>query len=490
MRHPTRRAAIRLVTATAAIGLIASMTGGPASAGPQNDSVTSPVAPVGGEVLPMNYAINAPEVPDADWDERSYKKSTRAVKRAVRAEGGQILRSFPKLGVVIARATEASFVQALRSSEYEGVVESIGATRTSPTTIPNGETDIDSQGILRSPLIEPEPREDEQWGNTETNSLEANEIEDGSQDVLVGNLDSGMQHDHPDLVVDAENSVDCTNNGIEETDPSEWQPTNGSHGTHTGGTIAAQRNGIGVAGIAPGVRIASIKVVNPDGFIFPEYAICGFMWATHHDMDITNNSYYIDPWMYWCPDDEDQGAVLEAVGRALDWSTRKGVLNIASAGNANTDLANKTTDSTSPNDSTPIQDRPVDGCFDIPTEHDGVVTVSSTTEAGPKSSFSNYGFEVIDISAPGSSILSTITGSSYGYFSGTSMAGPHVAGVAALIKSANPDFTPAQIAALLNSSAEDRDCGGASGCVGDLEYNGFFGHGVVDALAALSAPHR
>ena len=485
MRHPARRATYRLVTATAAIGLIASLTGGPAAAGPQDDTTASPLAAGGGDVFPMNYAINAFEVPGAKVD-RTYKKSTRAVKRAVRAEEGIILRSFPKIGVVIAMGETADFVNGMRSDEHADVVESIGATRTSPTTLPNdGKV---GQDLLRQPQLEPDPWEGEQWGNTETNSLAANEIEDGSKDVLVANLDSGMQWDHPDLVdvIDHEASVDCTNNGIEETDPSEWQATNGDHGTHTGGTIAAQRNGIGVAGIAPGVRIASVKVVNPDGFIFPEYAICGFMWATHHDAAVTNNSYYIDPWMYWCPEDEDQGAVLEAVGRALDWSTRQGVLNVASAGNANTDLANKTTDSSSPNDSQPIPDRPVDGCFDIPTEHDGVVTVSSTTQAGPKSSFSNYGFEVIDISAPGSNILSTVTGDGYAFFSGTSMAGPHVAGVAALIKSQHPEYTPAEIAQVIYDSAEDRDCGGASGCVGDAEYNGFFGHGVLDALAAVS----
>ena len=332
--------------------------------------------------------------------------------------------------------------------------------------------------------------EGEQWGNTELNSLEANEIEDGSQDVLVGNLDSGDAVRPPGPASSTRRTrVDCTNNGIEETDPAEWQPTNGTHGTHTGGTIAAQRNGVGVAGIAPGVRIASVKVVNPDGFIFPEYAICGFMWATHHDMDVTNNSYYIDPWMYWCPDDEDQGAVLEAVGRALDWSTRKGVAEHR-LGRQRRPRTSRTRPRTrrSPNDSTPIPDRPVDGCFDIPTEHDGVVTVSSTTEAGPKSGFSNYGFEVIDVSAPGSNILSTVTGGGYGYLSG------HVDGRAARRRrgGADQERPPGlrrrrRSLELLDSTAENRACGGASGCVGDEEYNGFFGHGVVDALAAVSA---
>ena len=485
MRHPARRTATRLVTASAAIGLIASLTSGPAAADPQNDALTPPVA-AGGEVVPMNYAINAFEVRDGDWDERSYQKSTRAVKRAVRAEGGELLRSFPKIGVVIARATDASFVDAMRSAEHEDIVESIGATRTSPTTIPNdGRAPRD---IMLSPDLEPDPLEGDQWGNEELNSLAANEIEPGSPDVLVGILDSGVDHDHPDLAaaIDPAASVDCTNNGIEETDPAEWQATNGSHGTHVAGTVVAQRNGIGVAGIAPGVKIGSVKVVNPDGFIFPEYAICGFMWATHKDMDVTNNSYYIDPWLFWCPEDEDQGAVLEAVGRALDWSSHKGTVNVAAAGNANTDLANKTTDSSSPNDSTPIEDRPVDGCFDIPTEHDGVVTVASTTESDQRSSFSNYGFEVIDVSAPGSDILSTVVGGGYSFFSGTSMASPHVSGVLALLASANPDATPAELVEILEDTAEDRACGGATGCVGDAGYNGFFGHGVVDALAAVS----
>ena len=85
----------------------------------------------------MNYVVNAFEIKDGDWDERSYQKSTRAVKRAVEAEGAFILRSFPKLGVVIVRAEDAGFVETMRSAAYEDIVESIGATRTSPTTIPN-----------------------------------------------------------------------------------------------------------------------------------------------------------------------------------------------------------------------------------------------------------------------------------------------------------------------------------------------------------------
>ena len=101
-------------------------------------------------------------------------------------------------------------------------------------------------------------------------------------------------------------------------------PTTSDHGTHVAGTIAAARNGEGIVGVAPDARMASVKVVNDDGFIYPEYAICGFMWAGLEGMDVTNNSYYVDPFMYWCGDQPDQAAAMEAVNRAVQWSTGAG----------------------------------------------------------------------------------------------------------------------------------------------------------------------
>ena len=123
--------------------------------------------------------------------------------------------------------------------------------------------------------------------------------------------------------------------------------------------------------------MASVKVVNDDGFIYPEYAVCGFVWAGMRGMDVTNNSYYVDPFMYYCEDQPDQYAAKEAVRRAVEWSTRQGVVHAAAAGNAATDLANNTTDNTSPDDGTPVNRTINSGCEDIPTELDGVVTVSS-----------------------------------------------------------------------------------------------------------------
>ena len=99
-----------------------------------------------------------------------------------------------------------------------------------------------------------------------------------------------------------------------------WNPTTSDHGTHVAGTIAAAINGVGIAGVAPGVKVASVKVVNDDGFIYPEAAVCGFMWAAEHGMQVTNNSYFIDPWEFNCRNDARQRPVWQAVQRAIRYS--------------------------------------------------------------------------------------------------------------------------------------------------------------------------
>jgi subtilisin family serine protease len=294
---------------------------------------------------------------------------------------------------------------------------------------------------------------------------------------------------HPDLApnFDAKDSVNCVNNGVPDTTPGAWRPTTSSHGTHVAGTVAAARNGIGIVGVAPNVRIASVKVVNDGGFIFPEYSICGIMWAAAHHMDVTNHSYYIDPWEFWCRNDADQSAVQEAIRRAYAYATGHGVLSVAAAGNSNVDMANKTTDVGSPDDSTPVERQLNQTCLDLPTELPDVITVASTTQARAKSSFSNYGLNKIDVAAPGSSILSTLPGGGYGLMSGTSMASPHVTGIAALMKSAHPGWGPRQLEFALRYEADDTACPTTpdARCTGSTRNNSFFGQGIADALDAV-----
>ena len=180
---------------------------------------------------------------------------------------------------------------------------------------------------------------------------------------------------------DRKASVNCVSGKPDTTDGA-WRPgpTESPHGTHVAGEIAAAKNGVGVTGVAPGVKVSGIKVSTTAGFFYTEDVVCGFMWAAEHGVDVTNNSYYTDPWYFNCKNDPDQKALVEAVSRAARYAEKKGTVNVAAAGNENYDLAaDEITDPVSPNDGTPVE-RVVDPskCLDIPTQLPGVVTVAAT----------------------------------------------------------------------------------------------------------------
>ena len=467
----------RRLTAGLAAAALALTTLGAATANavPLDEPVPGPL---------MNYVVNTQASPG----------DVRTVEDAVRAAGGTVVTAYQQLGVVIAQSTNANFRTDVRAGDDGRVVQSVGATRTAPVSegpVGSGTTSAAGLNAVDDAEATPvlDPRESEQWDMVQIKADQAHAVTDGSRRVLVGINDSGVDDTHPDLApnFDAKDSVNCVNNGVPDTTPGAWRPTTSSHGTHVAGTVAAARNGVGIVGVAPNVRIASVKVVNDDGFIYPEYSICGIVWAATHDMDVTNHSYFIDPWEFWCKDNGDQGAVQEAVRRAYAWATGRGVLSVAAAGNSNYDLANKTTDSNSPNDTTPVTRQINNDCLDMPTELPGVITVASTTQAVARSSFSNFGLNKIDVAAPGSSILSTLPNNRYGLSSGTSMASPHVTGIAALMKSVHPTWGPRQLESALQMEADDTACPLTpdARCTGTTANNSFFGEGIADALDAV-----
>lgn len=462
----------------------------PTTAVPQLSAPASSSVPTA--VDAMTYVVNA--APGA--------VTTDAASAAVVAAGGTVLARWDEIGVVTARSTAADFVDRVRASSAVG---SAGPTRTAAVRTAAGADPRDDAGSVPAPTVGvqstglaervtdvADPAEERGWNDQAVHAAEARAVQPGSRDVLVGVLDSGIDATHPDLAsqVDPAASVGCSVDGVADSDPAAWAPSPDAatstreHGTHVAGVIAAADDGRGVVGVAPGVRLASVKVVDANGFIYPEYAICGYMWAAQQQMDVTNASLFVDPWAAWCSADPDQAPALEAVARAVAWSQHEGVLDVAAAGNAATgavavDLAHKTTDSLSPNDSTPQSGRDVSqGCAQLPAEVDGVVTVSSAQQGTggsiEKSRFSNYGAGVVDLTAPGSAVLSTVPGGGFAALSGTSMAAPHVAGVAALLASVHPDATPAQLRDLLT-----RQAGGET----PAEY---FGAGMVDAFAAVT----
>jgi subtilisin family serine protease len=218
---------------------------------------------------------------------------------------------------------------------------------------------------------------------------------------VVGDLDSGLDYTHPDLAanVDFANSASCVG-GVPNQAPAAWDDDDG-HGTHTAGTIAAAANGIGIVGVAPNVRIAAVKVGDPDGFFYPEAVVCAFMWAGSHHFDVTNNSYFADPWLYNCVNDPGQRAIWKAERRAIGYAQSKGTVVVSSEGNDSTDLSHPAIDPISPDDTTAVTREVTNACSVIPVEVPGVIGVTATGDLSLKSYYSSYGISTADVAAPG-----------------------------------------------------------------------------------------
>ncbi|MFB8393393.1 S8 family peptidase [Streptomyces yangpuensis] len=453
---------------------------------------TAPVSPSGSAASAPAAAPQAaaPSSQSATWvaGTRAYlvitaPGDTTAVRNAVTANGGTVFQYYDAIGVITAHSASASFAATMRGVSG---VQQVGATRTSDVP-----ADAYNPALPANPAQSTTPSgEPVRADMTQIKADQAWAVTTGSASVKVGILDTGVDDQHQDLApnFNAADSASCAY-GKPDTRTGAWRDV-GTHGTHVAGTVAAAKNGKGVIGVAPGVKISSVRIAEPNSSLFfAENTVCGFMWAGDHGFKVTNNSYYTDPWQFNCPDNADQAAIIEGVKRAQEYAESKGSLQVAAAGNSNLDLANKTTDTESPNDSTPVTRTITNACLDIPTELPGVVTVSAMGTTA-KASYSNYGLNVVDITAPGgdaTGIYSTLPGGKYGSMSGTSMASPHVAGVAALLVSTNPGITPAQLRDKLATQANDVACPSDSRCKGTTAKNGFFGEGQVDALKAVGS---
>ncbi|MET7975139.1 S8 family serine peptidase [Streptomyces mirabilis] len=472
--------------------------------------------------------LTASATTSADGPNLAYVVNTRtdhrtieSVEKAISAAGGTVVIAYEKIGVIVVHSANPDFGKRIRAVRG---VQSAGATRTAPLTAA-GTTDegaaqmlsaAEASKVSRTAAAGEEPLEADQWDLRAIGADKAAKTNPGSKSVTVAVIDVGVDDTHPDIAPNfsPSQSANCVG-GKPDTTYGAWRPVDADHyhGTHVAGEIAAARNGIGVAGVAPGVKVSGITVAEPDAgqLFYPESVVCAFVFAADHGVEITNNSYYVDPWLYNCLDDPDQRAIVDAVNRAQLYAQKKGTLNVAAAGNSNDDLdSNALVDASSPDDSTAVT-RTVDPhkCFDVPTQLPGVVTVASTGVTGAKSYFSSYGKGVIDVAAPGGDkyqipdtpskngrILSTMPNNQYGFLQGTSMATPHVAGVAALLKSTHPWASPAQLQALLKAEADNPGCptapydGNGDGvvdatCVGGKHVNGFYGAGIVNALRAV-----
>jgi lantibiotic leader peptide-processing serine protease len=486
---------------------------------------------------------------------------------SIQKAGGTLVYAYPQIGVVIARSDSASFRDnLLKDSRVENASSTDGyGMQVDGTPAPQApdEGGGPSESLPNSPAADSaEPLYPLQWDMQQIHTSEAHAITGGSPAVLAGDIDTGMDFAHPDLAPNADvaDSANCLSGAPV---PGLAAQDDNGHGTHTAGTIAAAANGFGMVGVAPNVSIAAIKAGNADGYFFPEAVICAFVWAGTHHMDVTNNSYYADPFLYNCRNDPVQRAIWKAEQRAIQFAMDQGVTVVSAEGNESDDLSHPTEDNTSPDNGTPVDRAVTNACVVIPVEIPGVIGVTATGDFQQtdgdsdatdylKSYYSSYGVSAADVTAPGGDfywgrsaratnglVLSTWpayipcgrnvqvpTGNPtypiawYCYLQGTSMASPHVAGVAALVVSRygdlktpqNGTMRPDQVKAYIDQTADPQPCptafplaapgtsragqpylsylnalsGAVQSCQGGPGHNSWYGNGRADAYNAVT----
>jgi lantibiotic leader peptide-processing serine protease len=377
------------------------------------------------------------------------------------------------------------------------------------------------QGDLANSPATPDNLSSQQWNLDMIGAFDAQEVTGGSPVVRVALIDSGIDPGHPEFAgrIDTQNSASCIT-GVPVTDPSGnlWKDFVG-HGTHVAGIIAAGDNGFGTVGVAPNVQLLIVKVTDPGLPITPAAAACAFEYVAGQHVDVANASFAVDQGAtgstdlldYFCRSDKADRHAIKLVGGAVQDALHSGTTVVASAGNNGADMAHP---------------GPGEDCLRMPVQLPGVIGVASegrnggpvlANPPGP----SNFGLGAIDLVAPGGDpaqggvpgglILSTFpsyipvpptampnvvdgpSGSTFRYNAGTSMAAADVSGVAALIVSRygslatpqNGKLQPGLVRAILAETATPKPCPPDPRCEGDTEYNGFFGHGEVNALAAV-----
>jgi subtilisin len=247
--------------------------------------------------------------------------------------------------------------------------------------------------------------------------------------IKIGVIDTGIDYTHEDLnVVGGATFVDGT---------IDYMDDNG-HGTHVAGTISALDNLLGVIGVAPNTSLYAIKVLDKNGSGSYGDVVAGIEWAVSNNIDILNMSF---------------GGSLssQTLESAVDIAYDQGLLLVAAAGNNGYDES---------------------GTITYPAKYDSVIAVGAVDQENNRANFSSVGWE-LELMAPGVSIESTVPGG-YNNKNGTSMASPHVAGVAALVWEMKPEINNIQLRSILNETATS---------LGDSFS---YGNGLVNAINAVN----
>jgi subtilisin family serine protease len=295
-----------------------------------------------------------------------------------------------------------------------------------------------------------------QWGPEMIRAPAAWSINTGSPSVIVAVLDTGIDVHHSDLAGqlwvnpseipgnglddDGNNYVDDVHGWNMLDDGSSVIDDDHGHGTHVSGIIAASgNNGLGIAGMAWSSRVMVVKVLDEYGDGYYSGLAEGLIYAADNGAHIANLSL--------------GGTVpSQILEDATNYAHAQGTLVVASAGNTNS-------------------------AIQYPAAYDHALSIAASTRDDERASYSCFGPEM-DLAAPGSGIYSTCVRDSYCYKSGTSMAAPYVAGLAALLYAQQPSLSPDQVTQRLIDSAQDIDTPG---------WDANTGWGRIDAYGALAS---
>ncbi len=281
------------------------------------------------------------------------------------------------------------------------------------------------------------------WGVQHIGSQSVHNQSINGTGVKVAILDTGIDYNHVDLKDNYKGGYNFVSNNTNPMDDSTALLIN-SHGTRMAGIIGAEKNGIGVVGVAPNASLYAVKVLDGSTFGNTSWLISGIQWAIDNKMNIVSMSF--------------EGPFSQALQNVCDAAYNSGILLVATAGNT------------------------YGGNVTYPAGYNSVIAVTATDFADQKANFSPIDPK-IELSAPGVNINSTIIGGGYGIDSGTSMAAPFVTGAAALIYSTNfPDVDGdgvrdnKDVRIILQNSAKD---------LGSPGKDDTYGYGLVDAQAAV-----
>ena len=425
----------------------------------------------------------------------------------VSALGSSVIAQYDAIGIVVAQSSDPNFAaQAAALRGVQSVTEDQELQWISPNeTVAQADNVIDDSAVPPPDASGLPPANHETFSAVQWNlhQIHADQTAangdrgNGVTRARVAILDTGMVASHIDIAANLNTALSAS---FVPTEPSFVFPSNGtfSHATHVGGIVAAPINGIGTQGVAPNAELVSVKVLRDSGSGSFASLIAGIEYASSPAVhaDVINMSLG-QTFDRRNAGGSGLGPLLSALNRAINHAEAQGTLVVSAAGNAGVDL---------------------NGILgDIPAQSGNGMAVSATGPVGfgafgfnppavfdRLASYSNFGQSVINVAAPGGDAVFTPqtqvckvgviiapcfffdfvlspaakngTSNLYAFAAGTSMAAPHVSGLAALIVGKFGHMNPSQLRTLIEQSADQVPKPGESAA---------FGHGRINALAAL-----